>query len=287
MKLDAIVRGARERGPVLMTVACAAATIFILSLGPGTLTSHAIAHPAARTVAAAAPAPRIQVIGQRGGSDWGAADTVGAIGKAAAAGVDGVEFDVRMSSDDRPVVFADEYLGKATDCRGAVAHLTAAALTRCRLRSGGTVPTLDAVLARIAPTPTHVYLNVASSTTLAQAHRIMDVVTVHGMADPWRLTVLSSDAQVLAQMRVTGARDLGLVFADAAGWKAPYRVLVVSAAKLDPAAVTDAQRRGHFVIVVEDHPTTLAQVARLHPNAFLADKVRAALRALAAAAAHP
>jgi hypothetical protein len=88
-------------------------------------------------------------------------------------------------------------------------------------------------------------------------------------------------------MRAAGARDLGLVFADAAGWKAPYRVLVVSAAKLDPAAVTDAQRHGHFVIVVEDHPTTLAQVARLHPNAFLADKVRAALRALAPAAAHP
>ena len=101
------------------------------------------------------------VFGHRGGAKIGPENTLLAFARGLAAGADGFECDVRLSSDGVPVVIHDPTLDRTTDTTGPVSALTADALARvdatCRFQPGAPayaatevvgVPTLQSVLER-------------------------------------------------------------------------------------------------------------------------------------------
>lgn len=65
------------------------------------------------------------IIGHRGASAVALENTLPAFAAAIAAGADGVEFDVRLSSDDVPVIIHDDTLSRTHGVRRRVAELTA------------------------------------------------------------------------------------------------------------------------------------------------------------------
>jgi glycerophosphoryl diester phosphodiesterase len=101
------------------------------------------------------------VIGHRGNRVTAPENTLPAFGQAVAAGVEAVEFDVRLSADGVPVVIHDPTVDRTTDGRGAVAGMPLAALreldagarftpdggrTRPWSGRGVRIPTLDELL---------------------------------------------------------------------------------------------------------------------------------------------
>ena len=58
----------------------------------------------------------------------------------------GIELDVRLSSDEVPIVFHDEYLGRLTDCNRKLSDLTASQLNDISLPNGECIPTLECIL---------------------------------------------------------------------------------------------------------------------------------------------
>jgi glycerophosphoryl diester phosphodiesterase len=90
------------------------------------------------------------VVAHRGASAVEAENTVAAFEAAIAAGVDVVEFDVRMTADDRAVVLHDADVARTTDGAGLVAAKTLEEVKRLRVRTAaGTteIPTLEEALA--------------------------------------------------------------------------------------------------------------------------------------------
>ncbi len=70
------------------------------------------------------------IIAHRGASAVAPENTIAAFEAAIAAGADGIEFDVRLSRDDVPVVIHDDTLRRTGRVRGRVADLTFAELNR-------------------------------------------------------------------------------------------------------------------------------------------------------------
>src|SRR5262249_7427287 len=67
-----------------------------------------------------------------------------------AAGADAMEIDVRLAADDVPVLMHDETVDRTTNLRGRVRDLTAGKLERADAGNGAGVPSLAAVLDRVA-----------------------------------------------------------------------------------------------------------------------------------------
>jgi len=117
---------------------------------------------------------RPRVYAHRGGSALGPENTIAAFDIGLAAGADGLELDVRLSSDGIPVVVHDSTLDRTTDATGPVSAKSADELARvdagCRFtdQAGGTpfagrgigVPALVDVLRRYPGVPTIIELKV-------------------------------------------------------------------------------------------------------------------------------
>lgn len=126
-------------------------------------------------------AARPLVFAHRGGRALGPENTIAAFDAGMAAGADGLELDVHLSSDGVPVVVHDALLDRTTDQRGPVRARTAAELAAVDaawafapeqghpLRGCGIgVPTLESVLRRHPDTRVIIELKMAES-ALAQA----------------------------------------------------------------------------------------------------------------------
>jgi glycerophosphoryl diester phosphodiesterase len=87
---------------------------------------------------------RPQVFAHRGGCALGPENTIAAFDRGIAAGADGLEFDVHLSSDGIPVVHHDDTLDRTTSGTGPIAAHTAAELARidagCRFLQGDSFP---------------------------------------------------------------------------------------------------------------------------------------------------
>lgn len=70
------------------------------------------------------------IIAHRGASAVAPENTIAAFKAAIAAGADGIEFDVRLTRDNVPVVIHDDTLRRTGGMRGRIADLTFAELTR-------------------------------------------------------------------------------------------------------------------------------------------------------------
>ncbi len=94
------------------------------------------------------------IIGHRGAAGLAPENTLASFRQAAGLGAKMVEFDVRLSADNQPVVFHDDTLDRTSTGRGALAAQTLAQLKRLDAGAwfsprfaGETIPTLDEVLA--------------------------------------------------------------------------------------------------------------------------------------------
>ena len=98
--------------------------------------------------------PRPMVVAHRGASVEHPENTIEAFEAAIDAGADSVEFDVRMTADDVPVVMHDPDVSRTTDGTGLVPELTLADVRRLRIplsRGGATrVPMLEETLQCLA-----------------------------------------------------------------------------------------------------------------------------------------
>ncbi|MGI8616214.1 MAG: glycerophosphodiester phosphodiesterase [Actinomycetota bacterium] len=94
--------------------------------------------------------PRPMVVAHRGASVEQPENTIEAFEAAIDAGADSVEFDVRMTADDVPIVMHDPDVSRTTDGTGLVPELTLTDVRRLRipLPGGGVigVPTLEEAL---------------------------------------------------------------------------------------------------------------------------------------------
>lgn len=137
---------------------------------------------------------RPRVYAHRGGSALGPENTVAAFDLGLAAGADGLELDVHLSSDGVPVVIHDATLDRTTDASGPVQARSVDELARvdagCRYtdghqtppwaRQGIGVPTLAEVLRRYPTIPIIVEIKVD---TEACGIRVAEVVKVAGAVD--------------------------------------------------------------------------------------------------------
>src|ERR1051325_6829839 len=76
------------------------------------------------------------IIGHRGASYVAPENTLGSFTRALADGADGIEFDVRLSRDQIPVVIHDETLKRTAGLNRDVCALTAAELHQCDVSAG-------------------------------------------------------------------------------------------------------------------------------------------------------
>lgn len=98
-----------------------------------------------------------RVIGHRGAARLAPENTLAGLRKAKAEGATWVEFDIKLSADDVPIVMHDDTLERTTNGSGPVRMRTLAELTRLDAGSwwgpafaGEPIPTLDAALDTLA-----------------------------------------------------------------------------------------------------------------------------------------
>lgn len=121
------------------------------------------------------------ILGHRGASAVAPENTLAAFAQAIQDGADGIEFDVRISSDGVAVVIHDDTLNRTGLVSGAVSALTAAQLQQVDVgswftkRSGGpaffneTIPTLEAVFDLFASNTAVLYVEMKCDEVQAPA----------------------------------------------------------------------------------------------------------------------
>ena len=92
----------------------------------------------------------MMIVAHRGASATEAENTLASFEAAVRAGADGVEFDIRMTSDGHAVVMHDADVSRTTDGSGLVRSMTLEQVKRLRIRAADGavthVPTLDETL---------------------------------------------------------------------------------------------------------------------------------------------
>ena len=99
------------------------------------------------------------VFGHRGASAIETENTVAAFTRAMADGADGVELDVQRCASGEVVVFHDGDLARLAGRSGRISETPWRLLRKVQLRGGGTIPTLDEVLAAL-PSPALVNIEI-------------------------------------------------------------------------------------------------------------------------------
>lgn len=254
------------------------ATAAPASLAPTSVpaTSTKDAHPTAKAPHAGGG---LQVIGHRGARDLGPENTVEGIRDAFAAGADAVEFDVNFTADGRIVLMHDWALERTTNCIGVVTRKTYAQVEQCRTTNGATIPSLTTALAEVAAHSGRAYVHIKRAQNPAEARKLIRVVDASGLGR--RATIIASHPGILTRLKAAGAKRLGYVFGDPAGWNSDYPVLVPFNVRITKALVAKARKRGQFVIAVESRPLGVDQVAGLGLNGFMANDLERSLWELA------
>lgn len=146
------------------------------------------------------------LIGHRGAAAEAPENTLVSIRKAAEAGARWVEFDVKLTADDVPILMHDARLDRTTSGRGPVATHAFGEIQKLDAGSwfedrftGERVPTLDeaAGLCRELGLGMNVELKPCPGRALATAVSTLDVLRRHGDAFAGRLLVSSFDPRCL------------------------------------------------------------------------------------------
>ncbi|MEU8813909.1 glycerophosphodiester phosphodiesterase family protein [Actinoplanes sp. NPDC048796] len=145
-------------------------------------------------------------VAHRGYSAVAPENTLPAFAAAVRGGATFVEFDVRTTADDVPVVIHDRTVDRTTTGAGHVGDLTLADLATLDAGawfspacSGVRVPTLTETLSLLAPPGPQLLLEIKPPATLPEIKTIMEMVTAAGLHD--RTVVQSFDPEVLRLVR--------------------------------------------------------------------------------------
>lgn len=240
---------------------------------------------------ASASPHRPAVIAHRGASGEAPENTLAAFRLALARGADGVELDVHLSSDGRPVVIHDDLLDRTTDGQGLVKDRTLAAL---RLLDAGRwfhprfageqIPTLEEALDLLREVRVIVEIKNCPFYHPRIAARVVEAVRSVGHTN---ITVSSFDHPVLLEVRgeapeiptavlfaarpvdpVRLARDAGAVFLHPQwAFVTPGLVAASHAAGLRVEAwtVDEAAHMAHIAAagvdgIMSNHPARLMEV---------------------------
>jgi len=217
----------------------------------------------------------MEIIGHRGGNDFGPESTPATFAHAVAVGAQAIEFDVRFTREGVPVVLHDTTLDRTTDCKGPVAERSLASLAQCDAGRGQRIPTLAQALEVISTSHIRVYVHCKVVDNLEQAHAIVGEIDAHGLNDGRAATTIADTDQRLSFLRAAGSQRLGLVFDNPDGWNAHYPVLIAYNTKVTAELVKRAQAQGSEVITVQDHLTSLDELMADNAglDGFMADRL--------------
>lgn len=95
----------------------------------------------------------MRIIGHRGAASLAPENSIRSIQAAIKAGVDGIEFDVRLSKDGKLFLCHDPTLERTHDVDRHIAHLTAKELMKIKGPGGDHVPPLEEALKAAGKTP--------------------------------------------------------------------------------------------------------------------------------------
>ncbi len=236
-------------------------------------------------------AGRPLVLAHRGASSEQTENTLAAFAAAHAAGADGVELDVQLTTDGELAVFHDYDLKRLAGRPQRVDQLTMAALRDVELAGGHRVPTLAEALAAI---PAPMIVDVELKTTPRTRYRIgaaaARVIAVAGAGK--RVIVSSFDPAALAAVRVADPfLPIGLLFhGELSLWlRRAWSARLLGADALHPhhqlitAESMAAWRRRHLPVAAwtVDDPAELRRLAHLGVAAICCNDPRAALAVLA------
>lgn len=143
---------------------------------------------------------RPAVVGHRGAAGLAPPNTLAAIRRALAVGVDGVELDVRRTADGALVLFHDPILDWATTASGRIHETRWADLAGARIH-GEPIPRLEAALSLLAEADVEVFLEAKRG---GYTDEILDVAERHRLLD--RVTLSSFESDALAPARERGVR---------------------------------------------------------------------------------
>ena len=275
-------------GPAGSNNAIAAAPV--MHSEPGAVAPPTVASPAIVPLAAEeTPKPYfLEIGGHRAGPDQAPENTLAALRKAIAAGADSVEMDVRYTAEGKPVILHDDTLTRTTDCDGFVANWKLTALLHCdagtwfnQAFSEERIPTLDEVLAVLAPTDLKFYMHVKLVDTLTQAATLVGAVNASKMKSE-NVIFAADEPERLEMLSLAGVPRERLAWvvhqpSDFADSQPRWGALIVRGPMMTRELVEHVQERGQRVIAVEAFPFTLEQAKELHLDGFLADNLKAAL----------
>ncbi|MGQ0846424.1 MAG: glycerophosphodiester phosphodiesterase [Sporichthyaceae bacterium] len=242
----------------------------------------AVQGPAAMA-ASGFPDDHTQVIGHRGGYDSpGTENSVRALREALRSGADAVEFDVRWTKDDKPVVMHDSTVNRTTNCSGTVEKMSYDSFRRCELNDGSQAPNIYEALMVVRDFPkAHAYVHVKGLYAKVQAKRMMHALNKYGLNNKNRSTVITTSRDQLWTAKKYGFEGRrGLLFGSSSGWSAGYDTLLPYDTSVTRDRVRKAQARGKEVVVVEGHPTGLSSVLGLELDGYMANNLQAALAKL-------
>jgi glycerophosphoryl diester phosphodiesterase len=150
------------------------------------------------------------VIGHRGAAAYAPENTLAGLRKAKALGCRWVEFDVRLTADNLPVLLHDNRLERTTDGRGRVSALSLAAVRRHDAGrwfhssfAGERVPTLEEAVMLLAELGlgANVELKAARGKEAATGGVVAELVARTWPADPAHLLISSFQQGALAAAR--------------------------------------------------------------------------------------
>ena len=165
---------------------------FLRTVAGGGLCAGALSMFTAEQTQAQEPDPDTLVIGHRGAMGIEPDNTMRAIERALELGVDGVEIDIRETSDGELILMHDPVLNLATDGHGFVEETPYSEIRELDVE-GEPIPRLDEALDYLAQTDARVYLDIKSS---GITPRVLDAVRDRDMED--RSTLLAFEPEKLA-----------------------------------------------------------------------------------------
>lgn len=95
----------------------------------------------------------MKIIGHRGAAGLALENTTESIKAAIAAGVDAIEFDVRVTKDNKMVLSHDRHTGRVSDDQRHISKHSLARLKKIPLHNGQTIATLDEAIKAAGSTP--------------------------------------------------------------------------------------------------------------------------------------
>lgn len=143
-------------------------------------------------------------------------NTIKAFRCAVELGVDGVEFDLRVSRDDVPVVVHDDKLDRIAGDGRRVSELTAAELGALTLRGAGHIPELNDVTATV---PTPLLMDIEIKDRRAVPHVIKKLKTSAGLRDRVIVSSFILDDLIRIREELPSTRTISLNRT----WPLPFR----------------------------------------------------------------